>query len=98
MKTPPIPKRPHRIITPEQFDDLYAALSPETMKLFVETSVESSLRSGELTELRPRDLDFHTGVLTVSRVVVGLTPRFHPDGGRFIVKDYPKDREHRRLS
>jgi len=98
VKTPPIPKRPHRIITPEQFDDLYAALSPETMKLLVETSVESGLRSGELTELRPRDLDFHTGVLTVSRVVVGLTPRFHPDGGRFIVKDYPKDREHRRLS
>jgi hypothetical protein len=32
-----------------------------------------------------------TGVLTVSRVVVELSPRFHPDGGRFLVKDYPKD-------
>ena len=97
VKTPPIPKRPHRIITPEQFDDLYAALSSEIMKLLVETSVESGLRWGELTELRPGDLDFRTGVLTVSRVVVELTPRFHPDGGRFIVKDYPKDREHRCL-
>jgi integrase len=92
VKTPPIPKRPHRIITPEQFDDLYAALSSETMKLLAETGVESGLRWGELTELRPRDLDFRTNVLTVSRVVVELTPRFHPYGGRFIVKDYPKDR------
>jgi integrase len=97
VKTPPIPKRPHRIITPEQFDDLYAALSSETMKLLVETGVESGLRWGELTELRPGDQDFRTGVLTVSRVVVELTPRFHRDGGRFIVKDYPKDREHRCL-
>jgi integrase len=97
VKTPPIPKRPHHIITPEQFDDLYAALSSETMKLLVETGIESGLRWGELTELRPGDLDFRTGVLTVSRVVLELTPRFHPDGGRFIVKDYPKDQEHRRL-
>jgi hypothetical protein len=44
------------------------------MKLLVETSVESGLRWGELTELRPRDLDLRTGVLTVSRVAVELTP------------------------
>ena len=97
VKTPPIPARPHRIISPEQFDDLYAALPSKTMKLLVETGVESGLRWGELTELRPRDLEPGTGVLTVSRVVVELSPRFHPDGGRFLVKDYPKDREHRRL-
>lgn len=97
VKTPPIPKRPHHIISPERFDDLYAALPAETMKLLVETDIESGLRWGELTELRPRDLDFETGILTVSRVVVELPPRFHPIGGRFLVKEYPKDREHRRL-
>jgi integrase len=97
VKTPPIPKRPHNIISPEQFDDLYTALPFETMKLLIETDIESGLRWGELTELRPRDLDFGTGVLTVSRVVVELSPKFHPDGGRFIGKDYPKDQEHRRL-
>jgi integrase len=67
VKTPPIPKRPHRIITPEQFDDLYAALSSETIKVLVETGVESGLRWGELTELRPGNLDFRTGVLTQCR-------------------------------
>ncbi|HYB87714.1 MAG TPA: tyrosine-type recombinase/integrase [Streptosporangiaceae bacterium] len=67
------------------------------MKLLVETAIESGLRWGELAELRPRDLDFRTGVLTVSRVVVELCPRFHPEGHRFLIKQYPKDREHRRL-
>jgi integrase len=97
VKTPPVPRRPRHIISPEQFDDLYEALPTDAMKLLVETDIESGLRWGELAELRPRDLDFATGVLTVSRVVVELSPRFHPAGGRFLVKDYPKDQEHRRL-
>jgi integrase len=42
--------------------------------MLVETDIESGLRWGELTELRPRDLDFGTGVLTVSRVVVETSP------------------------
>lgn len=44
VKTPPIPKKPHRIITPEQFDALHAALETEAMKLLVETDIESGLR------------------------------------------------------
>lgn len=43
------------------------------------------------------DIDFTTRVLTDRRVAVELVPRFHPEGGRFLVKQYPKDREHRRL-
>jgi integrase len=97
VKTPPIPKKPRRIISPEQFDELYLALQSDTMQLLVETDIESGLRWGELTELRPKDLDIGSGVLTVSRVVVELPPRFHPDGRRFLVKDYPKDQEHRQL-
>jgi hypothetical protein len=30
-------------------------------------------------------------------VAVELSPRFHPTGGRFLVKEYPKDQEHRRF-
>jgi hypothetical protein len=29
--------------------------------------------------------------------VVELTQDDHPDGGRFLVKDYPKDKEYRRF-
>ena len=97
VKPPPVPKKRRLIVTPEQFDSLYLELPSDTMKLLVETDIESGLRWGELTELRPRDLNFGTGVLTVSRVVVELPPRFHPEGRRFLVKDYPKDQEHRQL-
>jgi integrase len=97
IKPPPIPKRKRAIITPEQFDQLYLAVCSDTMKLLVEVDIESGMRWGELTELRPRDLDFGTGVVTVSRVAVELPRRFHPEGGRFLVKDYPKDQEHRQF-
>jgi integrase len=66
-------------------------------KLLVETDIESGLRWGELTELRAKDFDFDSRVLTVSRAVVEVNPKFHPEGKRFWVKEYPKDREYRRL-
>jgi integrase len=67
-------------------------------QLLVETDIESGLRWGELIELRPKDFTWATRVVTVSRVVVELGKRFHPTGGRFLVKDYPKDEEHRQVS
>jgi integrase len=97
VKTPPAPSNPLRIITPAQFDRLYQALPDTDARLLVETDIESGLRWGELTELRVRDLDFGTCILTVSRAVVELTQEEHPDGERFLVKDYPKDKEYRRF-
>jgi integrase len=97
VKTPPLPARPRRILTAEQFERIYTAIEDDTMRLLVETGIESGLRWGELTELRVKDLDLDTGVLTVSRVVVELKARSRPDGDRFVVKEYPKDREWRRL-
>ncbi|MFI9644365.1 tyrosine-type recombinase/integrase [Micromonospora sp. NPDC051925] len=97
VKTPAVPKRVRRIITPEQFDDLYAALPNNDMRLLVETDIESGLRYGELTELRVKDLNRSTRKLMVSRVVVELTKRFQTDGNRFVVKEYPKDEEEREL-
>lgn len=55
------------------------------------------MRWGELTELRVADLDPVTRILTVSRTVVQVDPKFHPCGQRFLVKPYPKDKEYRRL-
>jgi integrase len=94
IKPPTVPKKKRAIITPEQFDQLHLAVCPDTMKLLVEVDIESGMRWGELTELRSRDLDLRTGVVTVSRVAVELARRFHPGGGRFLIKDYPKDGEH----
>jgi integrase len=97
VKIPPAPEKPRRIITPAQFDRLYQALPDADAQLLVETDIESGLRWGELTEVRVRDIDFATCILTVSRAVVELTAEDHPDGGRFLVKDYPKDKEYRRF-
>ena len=57
------------IVAPEQFDKIYLALPAGTARLLAETDIESGLHWGKLTELRPKDIDFRTGVLTVSRVV-----------------------------
>ncbi|MFZ0158597.1 MAG: site-specific integrase [Kineosporiaceae bacterium] len=96
VRTPPVATRPRRILTAEQYAKIHAAL-PEGLRLLVETDIESGLRWGELTELRVKDLDLVNGVLTVSRTVVELTAKNRPDGQRFVVKDYPKDCEWRRL-
>jgi integrase len=96
VRTPPVPRKPLQIITPEQFDLIYEALPVTDHQLLVETAIESGLRWGELTELRARDLD-RTRLLTVSRAVVEVNPMYHPTRGRFLVKDYPKDREYRRF-
>jgi integrase len=97
VKTPPTPGKPRRIITPAQFDRLYQALPDADARLLVETAIESGMRWGELTEIRVSDLDFEPCILTVSRAVVELTQDDHPEGGRFLVKDYPKDKEYRRF-
>jgi integrase len=97
VRTPTAPSTPRQIITPEQFDAIYQALSDADVQLLVETAVESGLRWGELTELRVRDLSFGLRILTVSRKVIEVNPKFQPDGKRFAVKEYPKDKEYRRL-
>lgn len=97
VKTPTVPRKEFRIVTPEQFDSIYASLPDEQSRLLVEVAIDSGLRWGELTELRPGDFDAATRILTVSRAVVMLNPRFHPDGGRFLVKPYPKSRLSRRF-
>jgi integrase len=86
-----VPQKPRTIITPEQFGRVYVALPDDTMRLLAETKIETGLRWGELTELRASDIDFPTRMLTVSRAVVEVNAKFHPSGGRFLVKDYPKE-------
>ena len=97
VKIPSVPATLRTIITPEQFDVIYDALPGSGIRVLVETAIESGLRWGELAELRVKDLDLVTRILTVSRKVIQVNRKFHPDGKRFIVVDYPKDKEYRRL-
>lgn len=97
VKTPTVPRKQFRIVTPEQFDAIYTALPDAQSQLLVEVAIDSGLRWGELTELRAGDLDPVSRILTVSRAVLMLNPKFHPTGGRFHVKPYPKNKLSRRF-
>lgn len=97
VRLPPVPKKLRTIVTPDQFDAIYFALTNDVARLLVEFDIESGLRWGELTETRPKDLNLRSGVVTVRRVVLELVAKLDPDGRRFVIKEYPKDREHRRL-
>lgn len=95
VKTPTVVAKPRTIITPEQFDVIYGALSSDDLRLLVEVDIESGVRWGELTDLRVRDLDLATGVVTISRVVEQLSRTPDSAETRFVVREYPKDKEHR---
>lgn len=97
VRLPPVPRKVRTIITPEEFEEIHRALPNDSVRLFVELDIETGLRWGELIELRPHDFDTRRGTLLISRVAVEIAVRFSPTGGRYFVKEYPKDREHRRL-
>ncbi|ACU77731.1 integrase family protein [Catenulispora acidiphila DSM 44928] len=102
VKRPTVAKKTKRIITAEQYDKLHAAIGEsehdgERMQLLTETDIETGMRWGELTEFRVKDLDPDADLITIARAVVKLDPKFHPQGKRFLVKDYPKDGEWREL-
>ncbi|SHF77650.1 Phage integrase family protein [Jatrophihabitans endophyticus] len=97
VKTPTVAVREYRIVTPVEFDALLTALPSDTARLFIETAIGSGLRWGELTELRVADLHSASGIVTITRDVVELSPKFHPEGGRFLVKPYPKSKRARRF-
>lgn len=97
VKTPTVPVKEYRILTPQEISALLAALPCDAARLLVEVAIEAGLRWGELTELHPVDLDTRTGVLTVSRAVVEISPDDHPTGDRFLVKLYPKSKRSRRF-
>lgn len=98
VKAPTRAKRVRKIITPEQFDVFYGELGAEEWRLLIETDIETGLRWGELTELRPKDFDFSTCTIAVTRVVVELIKKRDSEGRRFVVKEYPKDEEHREVT
>ncbi|MBK7622558.1 MAG: tyrosine-type recombinase/integrase family protein [Kineosporiaceae bacterium] len=97
VKTPSVARKPVRIITAEHYQRIHDALDNPAMQLLVETAIETGLRWGELTELRPHDIDLTSGVITVARAVVQLKAATNT-GPRFRVKDYPKDAEWRHVS
>ena len=97
VKTPTVPVKEYRILTPAEIAQLLLALPNDPARLVVDTFIGTGLRWGELAELRPSDLNPTSGVLTVARAVVELQPEDHPTGDRFLIKPYPKSTHSRRF-
>jgi len=93
---PKVVTKRQRIITPDQFDRLLAAV-PDRYRTLVLTAIETGMRWGELAALRPRHLDLATGVVRVEETIVEVSKKDSPTGQRMIVKAYPKDNKPRTL-
>jgi len=96
IELPKIPPRKTRILTPDEYDQLLAAI-PDRFQLLVMTDIETGLRWGELIALRPRHIDFLRKAISVEQTIVEVSRKHSPTGERMIVKDYPKDNEFRTL-
>jgi integrase len=59
--------------------------------------VSSGIRFCEAVGLQPDDFDFDAGILEVARSVVKVSRQHHPQGKTFLVRDYTKNGQTRRL-
>ena len=95
VKTPTVPKKPLKIITPQQFDLLYRAL-PDAMPGCSSRPTSRAACDGETDRAARQGPRLGPAPHRQPRRREGR-PKLHPSGGRFLVKEYPKDKEYRRL-
>jgi integrase len=87
IKTPPVTREEKPICTLEEMKALVAAFPTDGARLLCGVLIQSGMRYGEAIELRPKDIDWRTGTVTVSRAVADIGDKENPDGtGRFYVK------------
>ena len=91
------PSGPIVVATVPQFQRVYAALPHQPARVFARLGVSTGARYCELISFIPEDFDFGGCMLTVSKSTVEVTADFHPDGYRFLTRQYTKNGEHRRV-
>ena len=98
VKIPKVPgRRAIKIATPEQYAKVRGCLSTKPARVFSTLLVSSGLRFCEAIGLQPADFDFEAGILEVARSVVKVSRQHHPQGKTFLVRDYTKNGQTRRL-
>lgn len=98
VKTPKVPgQRAIKIATTEQYLAVRACLPAKAAQVFSTLLVSSGIRFCEAIGLRPDDFDIDVRVLEVARSVVKVSREHHPQGKRFLVRDYTKNGQTRRL-
>jgi integrase len=98
VKIPKVPgRRAIKIATPEQYLKVRACLPTKPAQVFSTLLVSSGMRFCEAIGLEPADLDFEAGILEVARSVVKVSREHHLQGKTFLVRDYTKNGQTRRL-
>jgi integrase len=95
LKAPP--RKPVIVASKDQFLRVHEALPNDTAKLFARLGVACGARFCEMISFVPEDFDFSKHMLSISKSTVEVSAEFHPDGGRFVTRDYTKNGERRRL-
>jgi integrase len=90
-------RRAIKIATPEQYSKVRACLPTKPAQVFSTLLVSSGMRFCEAIGLEPDDFDFEAGILEVARSVVKVSREHHPQGKTFLVRDYTKNGQTRRL-
>jgi integrase len=98
VKIPKVPgRRAIKIATPEQYAKVRACLPTKPARVFSTLLVSSGIRFCEAIGLQPADFDFEAAILEVARSVVKVSREHHPQGKTFLVRDYTKNGQTRRL-
>ena len=98
VKIPKVPgQRAIKVATPEQYLTVRACLPNKPAQVFSTLLVSSGIRFCEAVGLQPDDFDFEAGILEVARSVVKVSRQHHPQGKTFLVRDYTKNGQTRRL-
>ena len=98
VKIPKVPvRRAIEIATPEQYLKVRSCLPTKPAQVFSTLLVSSGMRFCEAIGLEPEDFDFEAGILEVARSVVKVSREHHPQGKTFLVRDYTKNGQTRRL-
>ncbi len=98
LKTPKVPgRRAIKVATPRQYLKVRACLPNTPCKVFSTLLVSSGARFCEAIGLQPDDFDFDECMLEVARSVVKVSRKHHPRGKTFLVRDYTKNGQTRRL-
>jgi integrase len=98
VKIPKVPgRRAIKVATSEQYLKVRDRLPTRSAQVFSTLMVSSGIRFCEAIGLQPTDFDFEMSILEVARSVVKVSRQHHPQGKTFLVRDYTKNGQTRRL-
>ncbi len=90
VKTPTVAVKEYRIVTPAEFDVLLTRPSVGHGAAVRRDGDRFGAALGRAHRSAAADLHAASGIVTITRDVVELSPKFHPEGGRFLVKPCPR--------